>query len=45
MIYVPTRKFIYAEPNWYLILGDNRCVEHIAFWLIGIVDKEQLNED
>ena len=37
--------FKYTESHWCLILGDNRCVEYTAFWQIGMVDEEQLNED
>ena len=45
MLYVATRKLIYTEPHWCLVLGDNRCVKNLAFWDVGIVDEEQLNDD
>lgn len=45
MLYVATQKLIYTEPHWLLIMGDNRYVEHLAFWDVGIVDEEQLNDN
>jgi hypothetical protein len=37
--------FEYTKSPWCLILEDNRCVGYTAFWCVGMVDEEQLNEN